>query len=218
MADVSSRTGTRYATSALLAYLDQLHAPHDPALANAFALPAREGMPEIQVGPSEAKLLALLLSLIRPHRVVEVGTLAGYSAIAMARALPPDGTLWTLECDPKHHRVATRAIAEAGLAAAVHCLLGDAIDSLDALARDHAPFDAMFIDADKERYDAYGRWAAVHLRPGGILLADNAYLFGHLLDDTEEAAAMRRFHEEATRAFDTVCIPTPDGLLLGIKR
>lgn len=218
MADVSSRTGTRYATAALVAYLDQLHAPHDPALARAFSLPAAEGMPQIQVGPSEGKLLALLLSLVGARRVVEVGTLAGYSAIAMARTLPPDGTLWTLECDPKHHRVATRAIAEAGLADKVHCLLGDATDSLAALARDHAPFDAVFIDADKERYDVYGRWAAAHLRPGGILLADNAYLFGHLLDDTATAAAMRRFHQEAARAFDSVCIPTPDGLVLGIKR
>lgn len=218
MADVDSRTGTRYATPALLAYLDALHAPHDAALDNAFSLPAREGMPQIQVGPSEGKLLRMLLSLARPRRVVEVGTLAGYSAISMARALPEDGQLWTLECDPKHHRIATRAVAEAGLSARVSCLLGDAVDLLDELAAREGPFDVLFVDADKERYDLYGRWAASNLRPGGILLGDNAYLFGRLLDDTPAAAAMRRFHEEASVAFETVCIPTPDGLLFGIKR
>jgi len=81
-----------------------------------------------------------------------------------------------------------------------------------------APFDAVFIDADKGNYDAYGRWATKVLRPGGLLLADNVYLFGKLMGKSLEAAAMRRFHEESARAFDTVCIPTPDGLLLGVKR
>lgn len=107
---------------------------------------------------------------------------------------------------------------QAGLDDRVTCLEGDALSVLDELARDHAPFDAVFIDADKGNYDRYGRWAATHLRRGGLLLADNAYLFGRLLEDSAEAAAMRRFHEEATRAFDSVCIPTPDGLVLGVKR
>ena len=87
-----------------------------------------------------------------------------------------------------------------------------------AVARAHAPFDAVFVDADKGNYDAYGRWAAKALRPGGLLLADNVYLFGRLMGKSDEAAAMRRFHEESARAFETVCIPTPDGLLLGVKR
>jgi predicted O-methyltransferase YrrM len=80
------------------------------------------------------------------------------------------------------------------------------------------PFDAVVIDADKANYDRYGRWARANLRRGGLLLGDNAYLFGRLLDQSPEAEAMRRFHEEAAESFDTVCVPTPDGLLLGIKR
>ncbi len=79
------------------------------------------------------------------------------------------------------------------------------------------PFDLVFLDADKERYDVYQDWAHRHLRTGGLLLADNAYYFGYLLDDTEDAAAVRRMHEKTALQFDSVCIPTPDGLLLGIK-
>jgi caffeoyl-CoA O-methyltransferase len=99
----------------------------------------------------------------------------------------------------------------------VEVLVGAGLQVLPSLER-HGPFDAVFIDADKENYDGYGRWAARHLRPGGLLLGDNAYLFGELLADDARAAAMRRFHEEAAAAFDTTCIPTPDGLLLGIRR
>ena len=96
--------------------------------------------------------------------------------------------------------------------------VGPALEILPSLGPD-APFDAVFIDADKGNYDGYGRWAARHLRRGGLLLGDNAFYFGKLLDRGDPAAAaMRRFHEEAKDAFDTVCVPTPDGLLLGIRR
>ena len=79
-------------------------------------------------------------------------------------------------------------------------------------------FDAVFLDADKERYPEYGAWAAEQVRPGGLLLADNAYFFGRLLEDTPAATAMRRFHERAGDHFDSVCLPTPDGLLVGVRR
>ena len=218
MADVSSRTGARYANAELLAYVERLHAAHDPALAAAFAAPRDRGLPEIQVGPSEGKLVSLLLALVGAKRVVEIGTLTGYSALWIARALPADGRLYTIEREPEHARVAREMFDKADVGARITCLEGDAIALLDQLATEHAPFDAVFIDADKGRYDHYGRFAARHLRPGGLLLADNSYFFGRLLEDSLEAQAMRRFHEEATKQFDTVCIPTPDGLLLGIKR
>jgi caffeoyl-CoA O-methyltransferase len=217
MADPNSRTGMRYAPAEVIVWLDELHAPHDTSLAAAFEAPAAAEMPSIQVGRSEGKLLRLLMRLIGARRVVEIGTLAGYSAINLARALGPDGRLWTLENSPKHRAVAEASINRSGLGDKVSCLLGDALDLLPKLESE-GPFDAVFIDADKGHYDAYGRWAARNIRPGGLLLGDNAYFFGHLLDDTPEAHAMRRFHEEARVEFDTVCLPTPDGLLLGIKR
>lgn len=216
MADKDSRAGARYADDRLLDYVARVHAGHDTGLEAAFTAPEREDMPAIMVGPSEGRLLGLLLTLARAQTVVEIGTLAGYSAIHMARALPPAGRVFTIEADPEYAEVARRNIATAGLGDRIEVLVGAALDVLPDLAN-RGPFDAVFIDADKGNYDHYGRWAAANLRPGGLLLGDNAFLFGNLLDDTDTAAAMRRFHEEAAGIFQTVCIPTPDGLLLGIR-
>ena len=218
MADCDSRSGARYATPEVLAWVDGLHAPHDEALRAAFEAPEREGMPAIQVGVSEGKTLGLLMQMIGARRVVEVGTLAGYSAIHMAHALPRHGHLWTIEVDPHHADVARANIESARLSDRVTVVLGKALELLPTLER-HGPFDAVFLDADKGSYDRYGRWAVAHLRAGGLLLADNAYFFGDLLDPARpEATAMRRFHEETAAAFDSVCLPTPDGLVIGIRR
>lgn len=216
MADRDSRAGLSYATREILDWLAHVHAPHDAALARAFDA-AAHGIPEIQLGPSEAKAVALLLRLVGAKKVVEVGTLAGYSALAMARALPADGHVWTIEFDAKHAKVARENVAAAGESARITVLEGAALEVLPSLESE-APFDAVFVDADKKSYDAYGRWAAQNVRPGGLLIGDNAFLFGRLLEDSGEAAAMRRFHEEAREAFDTACLPTLDGLLVGVRR
>jgi caffeoyl-CoA O-methyltransferase len=173
-------------------------------------------MPEIQVGPAEGRLLELLLRLAGARHVVEIGTLAGYSALWMLRALPEDGHLWTLEADPRHAEVAADVFRDAGVDDRVTLLVGDALDSLPKLS-DSSPFCAVFIDADKARYDQYGRWATEHLRDGGLLIGDNAYLFGDLLAESETAAAMRRFHEDMAQHYRSVCIPTPDGLAVGVR-
>jgi caffeoyl-CoA O-methyltransferase len=217
MADIDSRKGHGYGTGAVLDWVNELHAPHDAALSHAFHAPEKHGMPAIQVGPSEGKTLELLLKLAGAKKVVEVGTLAGYSAIRMARVLPPGGHLWTIEFDPKHVHIARENIAVAKMSERVTVVEGAGAGVLPTLEK-HGPFDAVFIDADKRSYDVYGRWAAKNLRRGGLLIGDNVYLFGRLLEDSDEAVAMRRFHEEAREHFDTVVIPTPDGLLLGLKR
>ncbi|MDH5670911.1 MAG: O-methyltransferase [Myxococcales bacterium] len=217
MADDQSRTGIRYAAPDIVSFCDRVHAAHDGPLREAFEAPAAAGMPPIMVAPSEGKLLGFLLGLIGARRVVEIGTLAGYSAIRMARALPPDGHLISLEVDPKHASVARQNIERAGLGERVEVRVGQALSLLGELAGE-GPFDAVFVDADKEGYCDYGRWARDNLRPGGLLLADNVYLFGNLLADTPTAEAMRRFHEESAAAFESVCVPTPDGLLLARQR
>ena len=216
MADKDSRAGLSHATREILDWLAATHAPHDAALERAFDAGAH-GMPTIQLGPSEAKAVGLLLKLAGARTVVEVGTLAGYSALVMARALPADGHVFTIEYDPKHARVARENVAAAGESARITVLEGAGLDVLPTLDA-KGPFDAVFIDADKRNYDGYGRWAARNVRKGGLLIGDNAFLFGRLLEDSEEAAAMRRFHEEARETFDTVCLPTNDGLLVGVKR
>jgi caffeoyl-CoA O-methyltransferase len=215
MADKDSRAGERYATAQILDFTARTHHPHDRGLRRAFEAPARHGMPEIQLGPAEGRLLELLLGLIGAQKVVEIGTLAGYSASWMARALPPEGHLWTIEADPAHADVAAAVFEEAGLGDRVTLLRGDAVEVLPTLG-DLGPFCAVFLDADKGRYDVYGRWATQHLRPGGLLIGDNAYLFGRLLDETDEARAMRRFHAEMAARYRSVCVPTPDGLAVGI--
>jgi len=216
MADQNSRAGEPYASAQILDYAARTHHPDDRALARAFEAPARHGMPEIQLGPSEGRLLELLLRLANAHKVVEIGTLAGYSALWMARALPAGGHLWTIESDPKHAGVAAEVIGEAGLGDRVTIIRDDAAEILPKLS-DSGPFCAVFLDADKGRYDLYGRWATENLRTGGLLIGDNAYLFGRLLEQGDEAAAMRRFHEEMALHYDSVCVPTPDGLAVGVK-
>lgn len=217
MADNESRAGKRYSDEALLSYVNRLHAAHDEALERAFATPAGGDMPAIMLGPSEARLVELFLRMIHAERVVEIGTLAGYSALRMAAALPPGGKLWSIEADPDFARVARANIEAGGYADRVEVVVGKALDVLPSLEV-HGPFDAVFVDADKESYDRYGQWAARHLRPGGLLVGDNAYLFGALLEEEERGRNMRRFHEETAAAFHSVCIPTPDGMVLGIKK
>ena len=217
MADSDSRAGHAYFDEEILQWCAALHAPHDAALKWAFDAPSQFKMPAVQLAPSEGKLVELLVRMVRPQRVVELGTLAGYSALRLARAMPTGGKVFTIEFDPRHAAVAREAVERAGVGHIVEVHVGRGVDVLPTLER-HGPFDAVFIDADKESYDVYGAWAAKHLRVGGLMLADNAYLFGELLGDSERAVVMRRCHEQAARDFDSVCIPTPDGLLLGLKR
>jgi caffeoyl-CoA O-methyltransferase len=217
MADAASRAGRTYVDPAILEYVTGVHAAHDPALARAFDAPARHGMPAIQLAPSEGKLLELLVKLVGARRIVEIGTLAGYSAIRLARAMPPGGKLWTLESEAMHAEVARANIAAAGLADRVEVVVGPALATLDTLAV-HSPFDLVFLDADKAGYASYGRWAHAHLRSGGLLVADNAFLFGELLEDTPTAREVRAFHEATAATFDSVCVTTPDGLVVGIRR
>ena len=216
MADPDSRQGLHYANGAILDWVDRLHSAHDKALERTFTAPDREGMPPIQVGRGEGKLLWMLLRLIGARTAVEIGTLAGYSAMHIVRALGPDGRLWTIESEPHHAEVARANFVAAGVASQIEIVIGSALDVLPVLEH-HAPFDAVFIDADKQNYPAYGEWAHRNLRSGGLLIADNAFLFGELLDDNERGHRMRQFHENTARDFATVCVPTPDGVLVGLK-
>jgi caffeoyl-CoA O-methyltransferase len=215
MADSASREGERYATAEILGYAARVHANHDAALAQAFAVP--EGVPAIMLGPSEGRLLQLLTRISGARKAVEVGTLVGYSAMHLARGMGPDGRLWTVEYDARHADVARANLAAAGLADQVTVLHGAGLDVLPTLTA-HGPFDLVFIDADKDNYPHYAAWALDQLRPGGMIIGDNAFLFGGLLDEGGRGPAMRAFHELVAGRCDSVCIPTPDGLVVGIKR
>lgn len=214
MADTSSRSGqARYTNPDLLTWLNALHASHDDVLQRAFDAPSQNAMPSIQVGASEGKFLTLLMRMIGAKKVVEIGTLAGYSALRLARGLPSDGHVDSFEFDPRHAEVARSNVGSERVT--VH--VGRAAELLPTIEA-RAPFDAVFIDADKGSYDVYAEWASRHLRPGGLILIDNAYFFGRLLEDSKDAAAVRRAHELTAQHFDSVCLPTPDGLVVGLKR
>ena len=180
-------------------YLNDTLMPPDPALEAALAANAAANLPAIDVSPSQGKLLQLLAETQRPQRILEIGTLGGYSTICLARALPPGGQLITLELDPKHAKVALANIAHAGLAHAVELRLGPALDSLNQLHAEHAePFDLIFLDANKDGYPLYLTAALKLARPGTLILADNVIRDGEVIDATSidpNVQGVRRFLE-----------------------
>ncbi len=155
-------------------YIEELFIGPDAALDAAMAESAAAGLPTIHVSPVQGSLLHLLALLVDARHILEIGTLGGYSAIWLARALPDDGRLISLEHDPHHAAVARANLARAGLAERVEVRVGRAADSLAALAAAGGPpFDLVFIDADKESYPEYLARALDLTRSGGLIIADN---------------------------------------------
>lgn len=181
-------------------YVTGLLAPPDPALDAAVRAGEEAGLPQIQVSPPQGKLLYLLAKTIGARSILEFGTLAGYSTIWLARALPANGRLITLEANPEYAEVATASIAAARLGEVVEVRVGPALDQLPQLDADGAgPFDLTFIDADKVHTPDYFAWALEHSRPGSLIIADNVIRDGRLADlsdDDPPIAAQRRFHEQ----------------------
>lgn len=180
-------------------YVDGLLIPADPALEAARKASEDAGMPVIAVTASQGRLLHLLAKMLGARRILEIGTLGGYSAIWMARALPADGWLVTLEFEPKHFEVAKANIARAGLSERVDQRLGAALDTLPKLEAEGAgPFDFVFIDADKENCAPYFTWAVRLSRPGAVIVVDNVVREGEVADaDSADAMVqgIRRFNE-----------------------
>lgn len=185
--------------TAVDSYVEGLLIGPDAALDAALATSVEAGLPEIAVTPSQGKLLFLLAKMVGARRILEIGTLGGYSTIWLARALPADGGVVTLEADPKHFEVARENFARAGLAKVVDQRLGLAIETLPELAQEGAgPFDFAFIDADKENTVEYFEWAVRLSRTGTAILVDNVVREGELADAATkdpQVLAMRRFHE-----------------------
>lgn len=178
------------------------------------------GLPAIWIGPAQASFMALQLRLCGARRVVEVGTLAGYSAITMARALPADGHLDTIELDPGHADFAERWIARSDVADKITVHRGSGDEVLATLPDDG--IDALFLDADKSGYPGYLQAGLRLLRAGGLLMADNAFAFGQLFDEQPsdaEVPAMRAFNDVLARCGDVdgVIVPLGDGLWIGVR-
>lgn len=217
-----------YETPELLSFVKGVMAEEDESLRYVLRRSAENGLPPIQIGPLEGKILHFLVKACGAKKAVEIGTLAGYSGIWIARALPEDGVLTTLELDPKHVRVASECFQKAGLGRKVKILEGPALESLKTI-EPQGPFDFCFIDADKASYPEYLRWAVKNLRPGGIAVGDNAYYFGkaHLEpesipdpDEARGAVSMREFLgllADGKSFSSCAMIPTGEGMAAGIK-
>jgi predicted O-methyltransferase YrrM len=181
-------------------YVTDLLIPPDPTLDAALAAADAAGLPPIQVSPAQGKLLALLAQLRGARSILEIGTLGGYSTIWLARALPPDGRLVTLEAEPRHADVARANIARAGLAARVDLRLGRALDTLPGVAADaRGPFDLIFIDADKPSIPEYFDWALRLSRRGTLIIVDNVVRDGALADATSEDPSVQGVRRFMTR-------------------
>jgi predicted O-methyltransferase YrrM len=204
-------------------YLADNLVPEDEALEAALEASQAAGLPAINVSPNQGKMLMLLARAIGARRILEVGTLGGYSTIWLARGLNPDGRLITLEVNPDYAEIAGANIARAGLSEMVEVRVGRAQDTLPALAAE-APFDLIFIDADKPGTPGYFQWAVKLSRRGSLIIVDNVVREGEVLDAASEDAsvqAMRRFFELAATdprvtgtAIQTVGAKGHDGLAL----
>jgi predicted O-methyltransferase YrrM len=207
-------------------FIDETIVAEDEGLRQAVDAAEAAGLPAIQVSPPQGKLLQLLVRLSGARRVLEFGTLGGYSAILMARALPQDGRLITLEAKEEYAEVARRSIRRAGVEDRVEVRVGPALEALPILEEEGGgPFDFVFIDADKVNTPSYFAWSLGQIRPGGLIVADNVVRDGSLADPEgdEAARAQRQLHEMlaeearvAATTIQTVGVKGYDGFLLAL--
>jgi predicted O-methyltransferase YrrM len=180
-------------------YISERLLPPDPALDAALDASAAAGLPAIAVSPNQGKLLYLLARIHSARSILELGTLGGFSTIWLARALPPDGRLLTLEVNSNYAEVARENIARAGLAELVELRVGPALEALPQLAAEGlGPFDLIFIDADKQNIPEYFEWALKLSRRGSLIVTDNVVRAGALADPAckePRVEGARRFHE-----------------------
>ena len=209
-------------------YIRRLFILPDPSLERGLADAVAAGLPEIQVSPAEGKLLHLLSRIAGARRILEVGTLGGYSTAWLARALPPGGRLISLELEPRHARLARRNLERCGLGRRVEIRVGPAADSMcEMIRRRIRPFDLIFLDADKESYVEYLELAVRLARPGSLILADNVVRNGRVLDGPPPDASDRGIWEfnaalAAHPRLDSLILPVfrekLDGLSISIVR
>lgn len=179
----------------ILEYLDK-HLNHDPLANWILEETTRRGIPQMAITPEQGRMLKLLAELVGARRILEIGTLSGYSTVWMARALPEDGKLITCEMNPKHAEMAAEVFARAGVAHKIELHVGPALETLRNLELD-APLDMAFIDADKEHNLEYFQFAEAHTRRGGLIAVDNVFLNGRIIapDANDYMKALEAFNQ-----------------------
>ena len=208
-------------------YIADLLAPQDDALLATIESLDRAEIPQHSVSPNQGKMLYILALLSNARNILEIGTLGGYSTIWLARALPSNGRIISLEYNPLHAEVAQKNITEAGLESKVEIRLGKALDLLPQLKTEAiTPFDLIFIDADKPPYTEYFQWAVQLARPGTLIVADNVVRGGKVLDRNstdEKVLGVQRFNQMLAQNSDvtatilqTIGIKGYDGMAIAI--
>lgn len=206
-------------------YVANLLVPADPALEEILARAETAKLPPIHVAPLDGRHLEVLTRVAGARKAVEVGTLAGYSGLCILRGLLPDGTLDTFEISPEHAVQARATFEKNGFSDRAKVHVGKAVELLPTLSG-KAPFDLVFIDADKVNYVYYLEWATANLKPGGLLLADNTFAWGEIAfepdgDSPEQksVSALRHFNRvlAESKDFRTTMMPTGEGLTVAVR-
>ncbi len=207
---------------ALSDYIHEQFAAEDEALNHIRTETPRRGLPAIQIRPEEGRFLQVLVRATDTVKALEIGTLGGYSGSWIARGLAPGGRLITLEKESAHAQVAQEHFTLAGVSDRVEIIVGDAHDLLPTLAAE-APFDFVFIDAEKSGYPVYFAWALDNVRVGGVIAAHNAFQQGNLLDESQDEdsgpATMRAFNRRVAgepRVLSTI-FPAGDGMVIAVR-
>ncbi len=216
----------RTTSSQSIDYIRDLFAPEDATLKHVIRTIEENDLRTIQIGPDEGKMLEFIIKLANVKTVVELGTLAGYSTLWMARAIPEGGHVYTVEHSPEVATIAQENFDKAGVNNKITLLHGDADKMLPEL-EGNAPFDMIFIDADKVGYYDYLLWAEKNIKKGGIIVGDNTFLFGAVYQDLDKVENVSKQAQDAMRKFNrrladptlynSIMIPTAEGLTVAQK-
>ena len=206
-------------------YMNRVFGRQDERLKEIIRASSAEQVLPMQITPHEGRILYILAKIAKVRKAVEIGTLYGYSTLHLARALPEGGVLWTCDKNEERQKKAREILKKSPEYKKIRWICGPAQKTLSSL-EDKGPFDLVFVDADKEAYGKYLQWAENHIRPGGILLADNTFLFGAVYgEDTRSAslkakAVMEKFNTDLAESgqWAGAMIPTNEGLTLAVRK
>ncbi len=207
-------------------YLRQMFSTEDSLLKEIQEQSITAGVDRMQISAYEGRILQFLCQALKVKKAIEIGTLHGYSSLMIARALPKDGQLFTLDIDKTRQEKAQHLTEKDPAGKKIQFINGPALDSLKTLEKE-GPFDMVFIDADKPAYLDYLHWSNQNLKPGGLLAADNTFLFGAIYGEPEREQTsqealqvMQKFNEEIAQSgkYISTLIPTTEGLTVGIKK
>ena len=206
-------------------YLNQVFGSEDLLLKDISQAIKKEGVERMQISAYEARILQFLVQISQAREVVEIGTLYAYSTWHLASALPEGGRVWTLDISSERHQKAQEILKDSPDFKKIQWVTGKALDTLKSIETE-APFDMIFIDADKEAYLDYLDWGEKHLKTGGLLTADNTFLFGAVYGESDRSPQpktieiMKKFNERLSNSsyWKGALIPTDEGLTVSIKQ